>query len=105
MGYRLKPNVSRSYYTCGDLVEDGSAPHLMGRVPWRRLQLRTDENGFAGRFGPAEGPVEIVAVGDSFTFGEALPRRLGWPTLLADLSGWEHIANDTRLDAFQEIRP
>ena len=26
-------------------------------------------------------------------------------TLVADLSGWAPIANDTRLGAFQEIRP
>lgn len=69
LGFRCRP--------CLDVVLAGH--------PELGCRLRTNHRGL--RTTLEEGPVDVVAIGDSFTFGYGVEERAAWPAQLARLSG------------------
>jgi len=54
------------------------------------FRLQTDAYGFRNRH--PQGPVDVVAVGDSFTFGYGVDEEMAWPGLLEKETG-QSVAN------------
>lgn len=50
------------------------------------FHLQTDASGFRNRH--SEGPVDVVAIGDSFTFGYGVDYQDSWTALLEQNTGW-----------------
>lgn len=69
------------------------APHLDVRLsghPDFSYRLRTNGRGLRTPF--ERGPVDVIALGDSFTFGYGVDEAETWPARLAELTGWS-VAN------------
>lgn len=55
--------------------------------PEFRFTVRTNSQGWRGSEWAGE-PVDVVAIGDSFTFGFGVEGDEAWPSRLADATGW-----------------
>ena len=69
------------------------APHLDVRLsghPDFSCRVRTNGRGLRTPF--ERGPVDVIALGDSFTFGYGVDEAETWPARLAELTGWS-VAN------------
>jgi hypothetical protein len=86
-GPRLAPRVNTfCEWQHGDIVRMGYLPPGLVRHPSYRFPFVTDADGFRN---PESGstPIEVAALGDSFTDGMTLPAELTWPARLAHLLG------------------
>jgi len=81
-GYRGRPGLELPPLpTAPELVREGKVrPHPLAE-PGEEVAIRYDDRGLRARAG-LPGPVEVVAVGDSFTFGWNLPPDAAWPARL-----------------------
>ncbi|MBE2236044.1 MAG: SGNH/GDSL hydrolase family protein [Anaerolinea sp.] len=69
------------------------APHLDVWLSGHRdfaYRVRTNDRGL--RTPHQQGPLEVAAIGDSFTFGYGVDEAAAWPAALAELTGWR-VAN------------
>ena len=86
-GPRLAPRVNTfCEWQHGDIVRMGYLPPGLVRHPSYHFPFVTDADGFRN---PESGstPIEVAALGDSFTDGMTLPAELTWPARLARLLG------------------
>lgn len=86
--YRLRlPRNLDSYnqWQYGGIVQLGFLPKRLSPRITHRYPLRTDAEGFRNE--KVREPVDIAALGDSFTDGTASPREEIWPARLEKLTG------------------
>jgi hypothetical protein len=69
----------------GDIVRMGFVPPEMSPGLLHRFPVRTDGEGFRNESAP--GPVDVAALGDSFTDALTVPVELAWPARLEAASG------------------
>ena len=84
---------SHSLYTADAEAGYRTAPNLDVQLDGHRefsFHVRTDARGRRGPFVTA--PVDVAALGDSFTFGYGVDEAAAWPVRLAGLTGL-HVAN------------
>ncbi len=86
-GPRLAPRVNTfCEWQHGDIVRMGYLPPGLVRHPSYRFPFVTDGEGFRNPESDST-PIEVAALGDSFTDGMTLPAELTWPARLARLLG------------------
>jgi hypothetical protein len=86
-GPRLAPRVNTfCEWQHGDIVRMGYLPPGLLRHPSYRFPFVTDADGFRNPESDST-PIEVAALGDSFTDGMTLPAELTWPARLARLLG------------------
>lgn len=86
--YRLRlPRHLGSYnqWQYGGIVQLGFLPKSLSPRVAYRYPLRTDAEGFRNE--KVRDPIEVAALGDSFTDGSASPREDIWPSRLETLTG------------------
>ncbi len=86
--YRLRlPRNLDSYnqWQYGGIVQLGFLPKSLSPRITYRYPLRTDAEGFRNE--KVRDPIDIAALGDSFTDGSASPRETIWPTRVEKLTG------------------
>jgi len=87
LGHRLRPNVRAvNEWRDGDIVRMGFVPAGVETRRTHRYPFATDAEGF--RNARVRDPIDVAALGDSFTDAQTLSVEAAWPSRLETATGW-----------------
>ncbi len=80
-GRRLRPRVNdMSEWRFGDIIRMGFVPAAVGDGALRRFRFQTDAEGFRNTL--TRDPIDLAALGDSFTDAMTIDDATAWPRLV-----------------------